>query len=426
MKGSTIQMRRRGVWVAVGVTVALETWGCGTRNIELVDVDGGTGAVTDGAGAGGTPGTGGWLPPSGDGAAGWGGTGLADGSAGADKSCGASQISATSVPANILLVIDKSGSMKDPLGGTSRWNAMKMALGAALDKVKGNISFGLEFFPNGPNAQQVCDVPAGEAAIVLPIGAGTTTVPQIVQAFDTNQPAGGTPTAAALARAYDYFTAGAGKALTGDRYVLLATDGGPNCNPSLTCTTATCTLNLDAPQRTCGPRMADGTAANCCDAKLPNGSSNCLDDAATATQIAKLAAAQVKTFVVGIAGTEAYAKSLDQFAVAGGVTNPDAPPSYFAVTESGGVAGLTAVFSAITTRLITTCRLQLQSEPPDPMQLNVSVDGTLVPLGANGWHLDTSTTPPTIVLDGALCSKVQVSGASSVQIVYGCPTVIIK
>ena len=41
------------------------------------------------------------------------------------------------------------------------------------------------------------------------------------------------------ARAYDYFTTGAGKSLSGDRFVLLATDGGPNCNPSLTCTTAT-------------------------------------------------------------------------------------------------------------------------------------------------------------------------------------------
>src|SRR4030095_7244501 len=127
---------------------------------------------------------------------------------------------------------------------------------------------------------------------------------------------------------------------------------------------------------------------------------------APAAQLGKLAAANVKTFVVGIAGTEAYAKSLDQFAVAGGVANPDAPPSYFAVTESGGVAGLTAVFSAITTRLITTCRLQLQSDPPDSMKLNVSVDGTLVPQGPNGWHLDTSTMPATIVLDGALCSNV--------------------
>jgi hypothetical protein len=411
-------MRSPAVWLAAVVAAALGAAGCSTRNITLADDDGGT---TDGA-AGAAGGSGGWIEPASDGAAGAGGAGVVD-ALPADKSCGASQVSASSVPANILLVIDKSGSMKDPLAGTSRWNAMKMALATALDKVKGTVSFGLEFFPNGSDAKEVCDVPAGEAAIVLPVGPGTATVPEIVKAFDTNQPAGGTPTAAALARAYDYFTAGAGKALTGDRYVLLATDGGPNCNASLTCATAACTSNLDDPQRTCGPRMPDGSAANCCDAKIPNGPSNCLDDAATAAQIARLTAAKVKTFVVGIAGTEAYAKSLDQFAVAGGVANPDAPPSYFAVTAAGGVAGLTAVFSAITTRLITTCRLQLQSNPPDTMQLNVSVDGALVPSGPEGWQLDTSTSPPTIVLEGTTCSRVQVNGANSVQIVYGCPTI---
>jgi hypothetical protein len=417
-------MRPRDNWVRVGVVVALGAWGCSTRSIVTDVVDGGGSAADGSAGAGGF-GSGGSLGHPDDGAAGTGGSAAADGSV-ADKSCGLSQVSATSVPVNILLVIDKSGSMKDPLGGTSRWNAMKMALAAALDKVKGTIGFGLEFFPNSADATQACELPAGDGAIVLPIGPGTTTVPAIVGAFDTNQPAGGTPTAAALARAYDYFTTGAGKSLTGDRFVLLATDGGPNCNPSLTCATATCTLNLDDPQRTCGPRLPDGTAANCCDAKIPNGPSNCLDDATTVAQIGRLAAAKVKTFVVGIAGTEAYAKSLDQFAVAGAVTNPNAPPSYFAVTEAGGVAGLTAVFSAITTRLITTCRLQLQSVPPDNDQLNVSVDGTLVPAGADGWRLDTSTMPPTVVLEGATCAKVQMNGASSVQIVYGCPTIIIK
>jgi hypothetical protein len=421
-------MRPRDIQVTVALALALGAAGCAVRSsIDTVGDGGGQAAGDGAAGAGGAAGSGGTH--AGDGAAGAGGatgTGGAGVDASTDSSCGASQINATSVPVSILLVIDKSGSMNDPLGGSSRWSAMKTALGTALDKVKGSIAFGLEFFPNGPDAKQTCDVPAGAAAIVLPVGPGATTVPQIVQAFEANQPAGGTPTAAALARAYDYYTTGAGKGLTGDRFVLLATDGGPNCNAALTCATATCTLNLDDPQRTCGPRLPDGTAANCCDPKIPGGPSSCLDDAATTVQIGKLAAAGVKTFVVGIAGTEAYAKSLDQFAVAGGETNPNAPPQYFAVSQSGGVAGLTSVFSAITTRLITTCRLQLQSTPPDINKLNVSVDGSLVPPGPDGWQLDSTTNPPTVVLNGATCGKVQMTGASSVQIVYGCPTIVIK
>src|SRR4051794_12927677 len=198
-------MRPRDVWARIGLAAALGAWGCSTRSIVNDQVDGGGGSVMDGS-TGGATGSGGSIVHPDDDAA---GTGVLDAS-GADKSCGASQVSATSVPVNILLVIDKSGSMKDPLGGTSRWNAMKMALGAALDKVKGSIAFGLEFFPNSPDAKDACAVPSGEAAIVLPIGPGPASVPQIVSAFDTNLPAGGTPTAAALARAYDYFTVGAG------------------------------------------------------------------------------------------------------------------------------------------------------------------------------------------------------------------------
>jgi hypothetical protein len=416
-------MRARDVWAAAGLAVALGTWGCTSNPTIISNVDGG--ANTDGSAggaAGGTGGGGGFGFMPGDDAAAGGSAGSSDALA-SDRSCGTTQVMASSVPVNILLVIDKSGSMDQPLGTSSRWSAMKAALAAALDKVKANIAFGLEFFPNGKDVAQSCDVPAGDAAIVIPVGPGTATVPGITKAFDDNHPAGGTPTAAALARAYDYFTVGAGKALTGDRFVLLATDGGPDCNAGLTCPTATCTLNLDDPQRSCGPRAADGTAANCCDAKLPNGPSGCLDDAATTAQVQNLAAAGVKTFVVGIPGTEVYGKSLDQFAMAGGETNPSAPPSYFAVSDSGGVAGLTSVFSAITTRLIKTCNLQLQSDPPDTNQLNVSVDGTLVPAGPNGWHLDTSTKPPTVVLDGATCAKVQMNGANSVQVVYGCPTI---
>jgi hypothetical protein len=417
-------MRPSDIRLAAGLVVALALSGCHTTNsANLLP------GTTDGAGgaAGATVGDGGALggsSPLGAGGAGaGGGAGTSDGATSDAQSCGTTQIMASSLPANILLVIDKSGSMSDPLGGTSRWMAMKAALADALDKVKGSIAFGLEFFPNGQHPSQSCDLPVGEAAIVIPIGPGATTVPKITQAFDATAPAGGTPTAAALARAYDYFTAGGGKALTGNRFVLLATDGGPDCNPALVCPTATCTLNLDDPQRSCGPRAADGTAANCCDAKLPNGASGCLDDAATTAQIQRLAAAGVKTFVVGIPGTEVYGKSLDAFAAAGGEPNPATPPTYFAVSASGGVAGLTSVFAAITTKLIQTCRLQLQSAPPDPGQLNVSLDGALVPPGPDGWHLDPSTQPPTIVLDGATCASVQMRGASSVQVVYGCPTI---
>src|SRR5437868_2299358 len=81
--------------------------------------------------------------------------------------------------------------------------------------------------------------------------------------------AGGTPTAHALQLASEYFTTGSGKNLAGDKYVLLATDGGPNGN-ALTCDAMTCTTNLDVGKFT----------TNYCDANIvPDGPKLCLDEA---------------------------------------------------------------------------------------------------------------------------------------------------
>src|SRR6185295_7120061 len=241
----------------------------------------------------------------------------------------------------ILLVIDKSGSMTATPAGFSanKWTAMKTALTGALDQVKGGISFGLELFPNNlttpiPTSctSECWDMPAGEAAIVVPVGSGTTTVPTILSKFDA-MPSGGTPTAAALKAAADYFTTGSGKSLTGDKYVLLATDGGPNGNSSLTCDQTSCTVNMD--------RNETGGATNYCSASLvPDGPKSCLDEQASVAQLTAMATAGIKTFVVGIPGTDPYVATLDAMAVAGGAPASTTSPKYFAVSAAGGVAGL--------------------------------------------------------------------------------------
>jgi hypothetical protein len=342
--------------------------------------------------------------------------------------CGQTTINGSSKEVDILLVIDRSGSMSDKPAGfaTDKWTALKTALQAALDPVKGGISFGVELFPNNLTTPvpvscttQCWDMPAGEAAIVVPVGPGTTTLPNIVAKL-APPPGGGTPTRAALQSAYDYFTSGTGKALAGDKYVLLATDGGPNGNTT-PCMQATCTVNMDLNQ-------FGGSYPNYCDAKLvADGPKSCLDDTPTETLLATMAARGIKTFVVGIPGTEPYVSTLDALAVAGGTPASATSPKYFAVTAAGGVDGLKQVFETITHQLIKTCRLQLQSNPPDSMLLNVTVDGKTILYGAaDGWTLDSATSPATVVLKGATCSNVEMNGASSIQILYGCPTEVVK
>jgi len=162
--------------------------------------------------------------------------------------------------------------------------------------------------------------------IVVPIQSGGAAL--ILEELGNTAPSGGTPTAAALTRALEYFTTGEGASLAGEKYVLLATDGGPNCNEDLTCAAATCTLNIEDK---CPPNT------NCCDAAVdPVGPTKCLDEDASVAAVAALAAEGIKTFVVGIPGTEAYADTLDLLAAESGVANPGAPPDYFAVPADGG------------------------------------------------------------------------------------------
>ena len=140
----------------------------------------------------------------------------------ASSECAAQSQESQSLEVNILLVMDKSGSMEDVPAGynMTKWEALEQALGDALTGVQDAISFGLEFFPTSAtpgspippqcgDVDRCCEMPGGSEMNVN-IGPGAETVPEIVSALDLSDPAGGTPTSAALARAYTYFFEGPG------------------------------------------------------------------------------------------------------------------------------------------------------------------------------------------------------------------------
>ena len=343
------------------------------------------------------------------------------------EECGADTATAQIKKANMLIVLDKSGSMTAPLGSTTLWDATKTALTGALQAVQGIVSFGLVLFPDKDVPFECpldvcCQTTSGNMADV-PVADGTLTVPQIIETLNTTAPGGGTPIAAGLTRALEYYTTGTGAALDGDKFVMLVTDGGPNCNSGLTCESMSCTMNLDLRQG-CTP-----SGPNCC-AGEPR---MCLDDAAVLAQIEALSAAGIATFVVGIPGTENYASYLDTFATAGGRAQVGGATQYYAVSESGGVAGLESVFTDITTQLINSCDVQLSRVPPNLQDVNVAVNCEVLPRAtfadsgaspvSGDWDLDTATSPPTVRLLGSTCDYITQTGAERIDVLFGCPTI---
>lgn len=364
--------------------------------------------------------------------------------------CGSNAVTAKTTPVNMLLVLDKSGSMDSPPdedSTVSLWDATRSALNEALEEAPDPVSFGLQMYPAKELtlscSGNCCDMPEG-GDIDIPIGEGDEVRDQIIDLLERTSPGGGTPTAAALARAYEYFATGPGADLEGDRFVLLATDGGPNCNSGATCEIDACTINIDD--------QCQNPEVNCC----ATNRAGCLDDAETLGQIQLLRGIGVDTFVVGLTGTEQYADQLDEFAEAGGRPREGTPEKYFKVGAQGSADGLAQVLSEITTQLVQSCDMQLAETPPDLNRVNVAVNCEVVPWGnapddeppvgeggaggqggqggmssvdpgddddASFWWMDDSTDPPTIRLGGNICGTIEEEGVERIDILLGCPTV---
>lgn len=305
-------------------------------------------------------------------------------------------------PPNLYFVLDRSGSMAE----NDRWNQVRGTVASILRALGPRANFGATVFPGFGN--DMCAAPFE----VLPISPGDPAgvngpAAKHLLASTKGAPNGGTPTAEALRFVLPKISARPGKS-----FVILATDGGPNCNEAATCDVDRCQPNIDD-----YPGCPAAGPNNCC--APPNGTTaSCLDDDATLEATTALADAGIPVYVVGIPGSDAYANLLDRLAVAG-TTALETSPKYYAVGAAGS-KDLVGTLKKVAAKIVATCDYPLAKEPADPSLVNVYLDDVVLPQDpVDGWKLEGST----VTLLGDSCRRVLDGDVLGVRIVTGCPTV---
>lgn len=333
--------------------------------------------------------------------------------------CGGTTVSVELLRNNLYFLLDRSGSMGEPLEGSSsdKYDSARLAIDALLERVGHRVFYGAGVLPGNGDDGVGCDTglevfrtrQGDTLGAGCEDGAGTTR--QALQfalgGFSTRA---GTPVAATLAA-----LAPALLALPGKTSLILATDGAPNCNRELRCGPSECLLNLEG--ATLDGRPCDDSF-NCCDPNnLRTGPYSCIDSVASVAQVAALAEAGIPSYVIGMPGSELYASVLSELASAGGTARPEGT-AYYAARDT---AELGAIFEQIGA-LTVSCTVELAQPPADPSLVNVYFDTRIVPADpADGWAW---VDEQSIALAGAACAELEAGDVRQVQVVFGCPTTI--
>jgi hypothetical protein len=359
-------------------------WGCAASNNSNESPSGPSGGDPTGTGGAGgnNPGVGGSFL----------GDGGPDGSFNSDGACAATSSEAKIVPIDMIILLDRSGSMNDGV----KWEGATEALQQYVTSPNAaGVNVGLIYFPiKAPPDGFTCNYTHYDD-LVVPIAQLPGNAPAIVQSIDNENPTGSdTPTYGALKGALSAATA--------------YQDANPSHKVILV--------------------FASDTDPNSCEVQPGNP-----PDADEIPTIAALAADALKyngvqTYVIAIQG--ASIGSLNQIAAAGGTMQAldvtgnidlfiekmkeiqtNAVACDFPIPEAP--AGETFDKDLVAVKYTPASQLSLPEEFP-------RADNDQDCGGKTGWYYDNNDNPTEIVLCPASCQKIKNDLQSKIDVLFGC------
>lgn len=289
--------------------------------------------------------------------------------------CGAQETKIEAVPPNLLVVLDRSCSMTDKVGATTKWAIAVDAINKMTMTQASKIRFGLTLFPD------LVTPDCAQGAIPLPTAPGNEAAIQMLLTKS-------------LVKTDKYF---------------------PD---------APCVTNIDAgmQQAATDPALDDMTRQSYLLLLTDGQQSACNTaggDAGTTKIITNLFKKRnIATFVIGF-GTGVDPAQMNIFATAGGVPNADPAAKYYKAEDQ---ASLDAALTEISEKTLS-CTYKLDAVPPSPDQIFVFLNNNPVGLTADPTHTsswDYDAMKNQVTFYGSTCAEIKSGTVTDLDIVFGC------
>lgn len=321
------------------------------------------------------------------------------------------------VKPKIMIVVDRSGSMMDSVSGTvgacaknnlynpnstldCKWKDLRDVFagsGGFLPSARDMALFGLAVFPG--NDADACS--AGRTAVS--ISDSSDNVDAIMnQLLNVVTPAGGTPIATTLQNLVNdpQMAATSPKQM---RFVMLLTDGMPNCNAANQSLCETCKASASCNVAPCSATFSV-TSTTSCSAQNP-----CLDGDNTVAAVKALKDNDISTYVIGfgdVTGSGSAASILNEAAIAGGL--PRGASSATRFYQANSLDELKRALKDFADTYIPACKWTLDPAPSSGQLVQVvKKDAEANTSAVLVRDADYTLTGDVVQLTDALCGEVK-------------------